>query len=358
MDNPLDLIEAIYRCLDSVSIRGLTYALADIYMRATLGAVDKEKTIEILAQNLAGTLRTDPSTAKKIIKDALLCMPADRQMSTQLVLSSSVGDEKSPTLAHIVNRHVPIDATPRAKLEVIHGLNLPRDEAEPQRGRIVAKGGGLFSTKSAVRTIRNYYLNAPFSDVDFIRTAVSIRRKNMLNRPISPQDIYIREYRHISNHPVYIALDVSGSMKEYIGRVTKLKVAKNAIARYLYQVAHMGGYISLVLFNTEADFMWTPHNTQRFWREMVEILRYVYASGGTELSSALELLHSYKATRDVVVITDGRTGDVEKTLDLAKKFRRLHFIATERSQFLRHMAKLTGGRYGELSSTIDISSLI
>ncbi|KUO90799.1 MAG: hypothetical protein AT708_02235 [Pyrobaculum sp. OCT_11] len=58
-----------------------------------------------------------------------------------------------------------------------------------------------------------------------------------------------------------------------------------------------------------------------------------------------------------MVISDGRTADAERVLDLARRFKRLHVVATERSQFLKQIAKITGGRYRELTPTLDIFSL-
>jgi Mg-chelatase subunit ChlD len=112
-----------------------------------------------------------------------------------------------------------------------------------------------------------------------------------------------------------------------------------------------------VLFNVDAEFMWTPYPVHLYLREMIEIVKYIYAIGGTELASALELLHSHGVRREVVVISDGRTADAERVLNLARRFKRLHIVATERSQFLKQIAKITGGRYRELTPTLDIFSL-
>ncbi|MEM1597036.1 MAG: VWA domain-containing protein [Pyrobaculum sp.] len=350
------MIDQIYECLGGLSIRSLAYAVADLYMRSTLGEVDWDKALEILAQNLAGYLKTSPSAAKEIIIQALKC---DKGSASQLHTASvgSVGDEKAPTLAHLVNKHVAVDSSPRVKLEIIKKLNLQKDDFEYVKDVITARSEGSLYMKSAIRLVNNRHLNASFSDVDFMKTAFAMRRKSALGRPVSSDDIYVREYIHIVDKPVYIALDVSGSMKEYLGNTTKLRVAKNAVARYLVQMAHIRGTAALALFNTEADFLWTPHPVHRYLREMLEILRYVYAAGGTELASALELLHSKGARGDVVVITDGRTRDVERTTALAKKFRRLHVVAVEKSQFLKHIAKITGGKYRELSPRLDIFEL-
>ncbi|ACB40327.1 vWA domain-containing protein [Pyrobaculum neutrophilum] len=351
-----DLLVAIHRCLGGISTRSLIYALADVYARAQLGDVDGNKVLEILAQNLAGYLRLSPSEAKRVIEAALSCTPSAEGGYTTAA-TAAVGREEAPTLAHLVNRYVPVDATPRVKLEVIKRLSLPRDAVEESKANIVARGAGLLHVKSAVRSIRQYTPYSPPSDVDLIKTAVSVARKAALGRPISDGDLYIREYTHVIDKPIYVALDVSGSMKEYLGPSTKLRVAKNAVARYLRQVAQLRGSVSLVLFNVGADFMWTPHPVHRYLGDMLEILRYIYAMGGTELASALELLHNHGVVNDVVVITDGRTSDVEKVLDLAKRFRRLHVIATEKNPFLKQIAKITGGRYRELAPTLDILEL-
>ena len=356
MDELISLVVAIYECLRGVSIRSLIYAVADVYARSQLGEVNREKLIEILAQNLAGALRADPHVAKKMVEDAIMCI----QNTGELVAApavGSVGSEKAPTLAHIVNRHVPVDASPRVKLEVIRRLDLPKEALEEAQGRITARSEGSLHVKSAVKTIRHYRPYVSATDLDVIRTAMSITRKSMQNKPFSDEDIYIREYTHIVDKPVYLALDVSGSMKEYVGRWTKLKVAKGAIVRYLRQMAYLRGSVSLVLFNTEAEFMWTPHPVHIYLREMAEIVKYIYAMGGTELASALELLHSRGIRREVVVISDGRTADTERVLNLARRFRRLHVVATERSLFLKQVAKTTGGRYRELTPTLDIFSL-
>ncbi len=356
MDELISLVVAIYECLRGVSIRSLIYAVADVYARSQLGEVNREKLIEILAQNLAGALRADPHVAKKMVEDAIMCIQNTGEPVAAPAVGS-VGSEKAPTLAHIVNRHVPVDASPRVKLEVIKQLDLPKEALEEAQGRITARSEGGLHVKSAVKTIRHYRPYVSATDLDVIRTAMSITRKSMQNKPFSDEDIHIREYTHIVDKPVYIALDVSGSMKEYVGRWTKLKVAKGAIVRYLRQMAYLRGSVSLVLFNTEAEFMWTPHPVHIYLREMAEIVKYIYAMGGTELASALELLHSHGIHREVVVISDGRTTDTERVLNLARRFRRLHVVATERSLFLKQVAKTTGGRYRELTPTLDIFSL-
>lgn len=356
MDELISLVAAIYECLRGVSIRSLIYAVADVYARSQLGEVNREKLIEILAQNLAGALRADPHAAKKMVEDAIMCVQNTGEPVAALAMGS-VGSEKAPTLAHIVNRHVPVDASPRVKLEVIKRLNLPKEALEEARSWITARSEGALHMKSAVKIIKHYHPYVSATDVDMIKTAMAVRRKTVQNKPLSDSDIYIREYTHIVDKPVYIALDVSGSMKEYVGRWTKLKVAKGAIVRYLRQMAYLRGSVSLVLFNTEAEFMWIPHPVHVYLREMVEIVKYIYAMGGTELASALELLHSHGIRREVVVISDGRTTDTERVLNLARRFRRLHVVATERSTFLRQIAKTTGGRYGELTPTLDIFGL-
>jgi hypothetical protein len=74
MDELISLVAAIYECLKGVSIRSLIYAVADVYARSQLGEVNREKLIEILAQNLAGALRADPHAAKKMVEDAITCV--------------------------------------------------------------------------------------------------------------------------------------------------------------------------------------------------------------------------------------------------------------------------------------------
>jgi Mg-chelatase subunit ChlD len=356
MDELISLVAAIYECLRGVSIRSLIYAVADVYARSQLGEVNREKLIEILAQNLAGALRADPHAAKKMVEDAITCVQNTGGPVAALAVGS-VGSEKAPTLAHIVNRHVPVDASPRVKLEVVRRLDLPKEALEETRSSITARSEGALHMKSAVKIIKHYHPYVSATDVDMIKTAMAVMRKTVQNKPLSDSDIYIREYVHIVDKPIYIALDVSGSMKEYVGQVDKAKGRKRRIVRYLRQMAYLRGSVSLVLFNTEAEFMWTPHPVHVYLREMAEIVKYIYAMGGTELASALELLHSHGIRREVVVISDGRTTDTERVLNLARRFRRLHVVATERSTFLRQIAKTTGGRYGELTPTLDIFGL-
>jgi len=356
MDDLIDLVVSIYECLGGVSVRSLIYAVADVYARAQLGDVDREKLLQILAQNLAGALRVDPHTAEKIVEDSIKCVKNVEKPATALAVGS-VGSEKAPTLAHIVNRHVPVDASPRVKLEVIKRLNLPKEALEEARSWITARSEGALHMKSAVKIIKHYHPYVSATDVDMIKTAMAVMRKTVQNKPLSDSDIYIREYVHIVDKPIYVALDVSGSMKEYVGDKTKLKVAKGALIKYLRQMAYLRGAVSLVLFNVDAEFMWTPYPVHLYLREMMEIVKYIYAIGGTELASALELLHSHGVRREVVLISDGRTADAERVLNLARRFKRLHIVATERSQFLKQIAKTTGGRYRELTPTLDIFSL-
>jgi len=358
MDEVADLLLRIYECLGGqASVRSLVYAAADVRARAQLGGLSWEKLVDIIAQNLAGALRASPGAARKIVEDAIACAKRSPSAEPAVMAWGSVGSERAPTLAHIVNRHVRIDASPRAKLEVIKRLNLPREALEEARSPIAARSEGVAHVKSAVRLVKRYRPSAPPSDIDLLMTAMSFMKKRLMGRPLSDDDIHLREYTHIIDKPVYIALDVSGSMKEYVGSATKLRVAKNAIARYIRQMAYLRGFVALALFNVDADFMWTPHAAHTYSREMIEILRYVYAMGGTELASALELLHAHGATRDVVIISDGRTSDADRVLQIARKFRRLHVVATERSGFLRQLARLTGGRYRELAPGLDLLSL-
>lgn len=355
MSSPADLVLKISECLGGLSTRSLIYAVADIYARSYLGEIDEEKILEIIAQNLAGVLGTTPSGAKKLITEA--CGPKPAEAAAPTLTTASVGAEKAPTLAHLVNRHVPVDAPPRAKLEVIKRLNLPTDALGEYKHKISARGEGELHVKTAVTTIRTYYPGASTVDVDLVRTALAFSRRRASGQPISDSDIYIREYAHVVDKPVYVALDVSGSMKEYMGGATKLKIAKDAIARYIKQMAELRGNVSLTLFNADADYMWTPHPAHRYLKEMLEILRYVYSMGGTEIASALELLHADAARSHVVIISDGRTNDPEKVLQLAKKFRRIHTVAAERSRLLKKIAKITGGKYRELNPTLDLLSL-
>jgi len=352
MNDLVELLAAVYSCLGGLSIRSLIYSIEDVYVRAELGDVDWEKVLEILAQNLAGTLKMSPSAAKEVIREAITCRPKLHEGAPTLAIGS-VGDEKAPTLAHLVNRHVPVDATPRVKLEVVRRLGLPRDRILRSYSRVVGRGEG-WHVRGAVKSLRGYIPGTPFADVDLIRTATAFRRKLVMNMPISDFDIFIREYSRTADKPVYIALDVSGSMKEYMWGDVKLRVAKNAVARYLRQMASLRGRVSLLLFNVDADFMWTPYEVHKYLREMLEILEHIYAGGGTELASALEVLYSY-GVREAVLITDGKTADVEKTWNLVKKFKRLHAVAVEKSDLLKQIAKATGGKYQELSPKLDMS---
>ncbi|RFA97280.1 vWA domain-containing protein [Pyrobaculum aerophilum] len=357
MNDLVELILTLSDCLDGVSLRSLIYAVADVYARSHLGEVDENKLLEIIAQNLAGFLGVTPSEAKRIVEAGILCASTYAKEAPMSLPTGSIGDEKAPTLAHLVNKHVPVDATPRVKLNVIKRLGLPAEAIEEFKNKISARGEGLISVKSAVRGVKRYHPNASIADIDMIRTAASITRKSIQGKAISDDDFYLHEYTYVIDKPVYVALDVSGSMKEYMGRATKLRVAKAVIARYLRQMASLRGSVSLVLFNVNADFLWTPHPAHRYLREMLEILRYVYAMGGTELASALELLHYYGARGDVVIISDGRTSDSEKVLQLSRRFKRIHVVATEKSQLLRQIAKITGGKYRELTLTVDLLSL-
>lgn len=81
MDDLIDLVVSIYECLGGVSVRSLIYAVADVYARAQLGDVDREKLLQILAQNLAGALRVDPHTAEKIVEDSIKCVKNVREAS-------------------------------------------------------------------------------------------------------------------------------------------------------------------------------------------------------------------------------------------------------------------------------------
>lgn len=356
MNDLVELLLTISNCLGGVSTRSLIYAVADVYVRSYLGEIDEKKLLDIVAQNLAGSLGATPGEARIIVEAALSCTSPPAETPPAPTLVGSIGNEKAPTLAHLVNRHVPVDASPRAKLEVIRRMNLPAEAVDELSSRIYARGEGL-AVKSTVRLVKKYHPNASVTDVDMIKTAMSILRKSLQAKPISDEDFYLWEYTHIVDKPVYVALDVSGSMKEYVGRCTKLRIAKNVLARYLRQMADLRGFVSLVLFNTEADFLWTPYPPYRYLREMLGILRYVYAIGGTELASALELLNARNVRREVVVISDGRTNDSERVLQLARKFRRIHVVATERSRSLKQIAKITGGKYRELTPTVDLLSL-
>lgn len=348
-----DILVAIYKCLGGISIRSALYAIADLYVNTTLREVDLDKALDIIAQNLAGYFGVTPTAAREIIKNAIICAKEENKLPEN-AFTTAVGNEKTPTLAHLVNRYVPKEASPRAKLEIIKKLNLQKDGIKISKDEVSARGEGLASLKAAISAVREYYPNAPFADIDLMRTAAAISRKIYRQKPLSSRDIFVREYSQIADKPIYVALDVSGSMKEYMQGATKLRVAKNLLARYFRKMAMLRGRTALVLFNVEADYMWIPYNAQQYLREMIEILKYIYASGGTELASALELLHGDGASSDIVLITDGRTSDPDRVMALARKFRRIHAVATERSQFLKLLTKTTGGKYVELSPNVDI----
>lgn len=365
MEAIAELLWRIYVCLSSDprvlypgSIRSYIYAILDIYQRGLLGPIDHEKVMELIAQNLSGSIKLRWGNLTEVLRDAAACRRAEgaAAQAAPAAATVTVGVEKAPTLAHLVNRHVPYDSPPKRKLEVILSLGLKPEPLGPVSARSwQARGSGHL--RGAVSGVREYHLGASPSDVDLVRTAMAFRRRSLLGEPLESRDIYVREYRPYLGKPVYVALDVSGSMKEYLGDATKLQVAKNVISSYVKYLADSRGSVALVLFNVEAEFMWVPYDTARHGRHMREILKYIYAAGGTELASLFEFLRGHGVTEDVVIISDGRTADPERVEAAARRFRRISAVATERSAFLRRLARATGGRYAELTPMLDVTAL-
>lgn len=322
-----------------------------------LGPIDEERVLDVIAQNLLGSVKLNRGSLQEILRDAVACRQVQASAEPpRAVAEPTAGVERAPTLAHVVNRYVPYDSPPRVKLEVIMSLGLKPDVVRSLRVRLEARRG-MGPLRGAVSGIREYYPGAPFSDVDLVRTAVAFRRRSLLGEPLDSRDIYLREYRPHAGRPIYVALDVSGSMKEYLGKATKLQVARDVISAYMRHLAESRGALSLVLFNVEAEFMWVPYDVARHGRHMREILRYIYAAGGTELASLLEFLKAHGVASDVVIISDGRTADPERVEAMARGFRRISAVAAERSSLLRRIAKATGGRYAELSPSLDMAAL-
>ncbi len=181
---------------------------------------------------------------------------------------------------------------------------------------------------SYVSGIREYRVgDAPFS-IDLDKTSMTIMRKSMLGKPISTRDISVREYADVKMTDVILCLDTSGSMKEFSGPLTKMEIAKNAVAKYIRYLAKTNDRLSVILFNFRADILWKPHPVRRYVREMEELISYVYPGGGTNIANAIEKARfiaskSTSPNKHVICVTDGRTVNAVGCVKETEKLRRI-----------------------------------
>ncbi|MFB6491395.1 MAG: VWA domain-containing protein [Thermoproteus sp. AZ2] len=179
-----------------------------------------------------------------------------------------------------------------------------------------------------------------------LSTSRNFARKLALRRPLSDSDIVLREYRKSRGGGFAICLDVSGSMKEYVGNATKLQIALGSIARYIDRLRGEDAELSLILFNAEADILWAPYSVAAYGEYMKALLPYVFPAGGTDLAAALKLVAEEDLGGEILIISDGRTADPDAALEHAGRVRgRIHAFTMEDSPVLKRITALRGGAY-------------
>ncbi len=411
------------------SLRSYIYAISDASTRLSLGSDDPENVIvRIGVQNLVHSVKASvPHEEKKrIIEDAIRRAlheerrsPKDRyygeaghglagQPNTykapqhervrahRTARSGEIvrgvlyaGDSGFANLATLINAVVGPMAHIRQKLEALNTIReelhkaglISREEAEYASLRLdVSKRSVAAEPTSTIRvsthstsnmpisivSVDHYRPGSPLSAVDLLRTSANVSRKNMLGRPIEDRDIIINVYGSANVSDIVVALDVSGSMKEYSRGMSKIGISKKAIRGFIEYLAATGDRLGLILFNYRADVLWALFPVYRYKREMAELLRYVYAGGGTNLGEALaRSADVFKASRAVqkhlILITDGRTINADVAVNRAKTLFRTGVTISAISigqgsddDLLKRIVRHGNGTFVKISSIFDL----
>ncbi len=307
-------------------------------------------------------------------------------------LYGSVGTANFLNLAQLLNMFVDSMANITEKLKAVeklspylttYGLLPPQDKGKKADSldSLRSKSRGPSSPASAVRVVkftettsyptyvvsmREYKFGDGVSSIDFDKTALNVSKKVMMGKPITQRDIIVKEYADIKMLDIVLCLDVSGSMRELSDGVTKIDIARDAIFRYINFLAKTSDRLAMILFNFRADVLWKLHPVSKYRREMLEITKYIYAGGGTNISNALEksmdvVAGMSGASRHLICVTDGRTVNAAKAIKDAVKLRRMGTtISTiaignnSDDDLLLRISKLGNGLYIKIGSIRDL----
>ncbi|WP_229657660.1 vWA domain-containing protein [Thermocladium modestius] len=307
-------------------------------------------------------------------------------------LYGSVGTANFLNLAQLLNMFVDPMANITEKLKAVeklspylttYGLLSPQDKGKKADSldSLRSKSRGPSSPASVVRVVkftettsyptyvvsmREYKFGDGISSIDFDKTALNVSKKVMMGKPITQRDIIVKEYADIKMLDIVLCLDVSGSMRELSDGVTKIDIARDAISRYITFLSKTSDRLAMILFNFRADVLWKLHPVSKYRREMLEITKYIYAGGGTNISNALEksmdvVAGMSGASRHLICVTDGRTVNAAKAIKDAVKLRRMGTtISTiaignnSDDDLLLRISKLGNGLYIKIGSMRDL----
>lgn len=251
-------------------------------------------------------------------------------------------------------------------LRIFKALDNVAHEATMGNALRVSRFTERSSYPTYITGVREYRVGDPANSIDLDRTSMNIIKKSMLGKPLSSRDIIVREYAGVKMMDIVLCLDTSGSMREFSGVHTKIEIAKEAIIKYLRYLARVNDRLSMVLFNFRADILWGPHPVRRFINEMEEMVRYIYAGGGTNIANALEKARSILAksnypNKHVICITDGRTINASSCIREAAKLRRMGVTLSTIAigdnsdvDLLMRMSKMGNGLFIKIN---DVSNL-
>ncbi len=306
-------------------------------------------------------------------------------------LYGSVGTANFLNLAQLLNMFVDPMANITEKLKAMeklfpylstYGLLSPQDKGRKAAlDTLRSRSRGASSPAGTVRVVRftettiyptyvvsmrGYRLGDGFSSIDFDKTALNVSRKMLMGKPVTQRDIVVKEYADIKMLDIVLCLDVSGSMRELSDGVMKIDIARDAISRYINFLSRTSDRLALILFNFRADVLWKLHPVSRYKREMLEITKYIYAGGGTNISNALEksidvVTGTSGATRHLICVTDGRTINAVKAIKDAVKLRRMGTTistiaigSNSDDDLLMKISKLGNGLFIKISSMRDL----
>ncbi|MFP3216308.1 MAG: VWA domain-containing protein [Vulcanisaeta sp.] len=314
------------------------------------------------------------------------------------ILYSGVGTVNFLNLAQLINMFVDPYANIVEKVQVLRKMEpylrnyglLPSDIRRSREGERVFEAlrnivrsamSGMGQVKivrftdidkypTYVVSVREYKVGDNYFDVDLQRTAMNLSRKIMMHKLFTSRDIVVKEYANVKVIDIVLCLDVSGSMRELSNGMPKIEIAKDAVAQYIHFLSRTSDKLAMVLFNFRADILWSLHPVRRYWRQMIYMLKYVYAGGGTNLANALErsreiLTRSRSNSKHVICVTDGRTVNSSMCIKEAVRLRRggttISTIAIGENsddELLMRLSKIGGGLFIKISSIHDLGKAL
>lgn len=319
--------------------------------------------------------------------------PYDEDYVSRVIQShaSSVGYASFTNLANIVNSFVDPFSNIRDKVRVLKSLEaqlarlglLEVDDYSESLKHLRAKRfvRSLHPADDSIRisdfsypqnyptlikSLRSYKPGDPTSRVDLFKSSMNITRKNLTGKPVSDADITVVEYSQTSSADIVLCLDVSGSMREVSGGSSKLTVAKRSLYRFVEYLYATGDRLGLVLFNFRADVLWGLHDTRKFREHMLYLASRIFAGGGTNIASSLKVSgetfrRSRSQSKQLVLITDGRTMNSREAIEEARKLRqqgvRVSTIGVGSDcdkSLLKEIAKIGGGVSVHINSMADL----